>query len=155
MFDARHLCITAYGDTLDEIEVDAFEKAKEVFGPNRSLRLRHDYEINECQNVKVTGKKFVARVVIDLLEDLPVEGTYTARTFRGRVFGNDRDELEACAIKRAREFFGTDCMLKVRPDYEAVLAEGIRESVSDGAVYVSTVTVVLIEDLPFRESSQE
>lgn len=65
----RSICVHAYGDTADELELNALTMAREAFGPYRLLTpvLRyHIYPISESDGLmhRQAGKKFRSNITI-------------------------------------------------------------------------------------------
>lgn len=65
----RQYCARAYGDTPDELELCALDKAREVFGESVRLEVLRDYTIREVLLIpsadkRFAGKKFHAEIRI-------------------------------------------------------------------------------------------
>jgi len=63
----RTYCARAYGDTPDELELSALDKAREIFGKGARLELVHTYTIREVillpsADKRYAGKKLQAEI---------------------------------------------------------------------------------------------
>lgn len=68
----RSVGVTAYGDTSDEIELDALDKAREFFGPEPRLRARHTYVAVSAESLdpkRTGGKKYFASIIVYVVEN--------------------------------------------------------------------------------------
>ena len=63
---SRSLKISAYGDTADEIEFAALDKAREFFGSTAKLHLDRTYQASSASGHLAAGdKKYYATIVVN------------------------------------------------------------------------------------------
>lgn len=67
----RSMTVLAVGDTLDELELSALDKARELFGAAARLEVVRDYEIqtytggyNSFPEVRESGKKYYCHIKV-------------------------------------------------------------------------------------------
>lgn len=114
--DRRTLRVAAYGNTVEELENWALLAGREVFGEDVIIEISKDYLVSlNPSSVYYPDKRYFANVGVR--EVVPPAVPKVVRESRMSSYGETFEEIEADAIRQAKEIFGEDAELIVVGTY--------------------------------------
>lgn len=123
--DRRTLRVAAYGNTVEELENWALLAGREVFGDSITIEVGKDYIVSLNTSPRShPDKRYFADVGVR--EVVPPAVPKVVRESSMSSYGETFEEIEADAIRQAKEIFGEDAELIVVGTYtiQKTLAAG-------------------------------
>lgn len=136
--------IDAVGNSIEELEADAFEKAHKLFG-DVFLEVYEDYQVVDMDIVAGAETKYIASISISpWVPDEEEKKTSDRKYTHVDAEGDNIAELEEDARRKARLFFGEDAEVEVTDKYGASKTRK-HDNIHTKIYYADSLTVYLVK----------